>query len=198
MKLALHWKIIIGLVLGVLWAILSSSLGLSNFTINWIAPFGTIFINLLKLIAVPLVLFSIITGVAGIGDPSNLGRMGVKTLVFYFVTTVLAVSIGLVLVNIIKPGELVKGDTRYENRISYELWAKANDKQIFGEERLSELAENQALVKTISERSGQEYSDEVRKQVEDKMAKASKTKKSGPLQPLVDIVPLQFILIPGR
>lgn len=75
-KLALHWKIIIGLVLGIIWALLSSQLGWSEFTIDWIAPFGKIFINLLKLIAVPLVLVSIISGVANIGDPSSLGRMG--------------------------------------------------------------------------------------------------------------------------
>ncbi len=75
-KIALHWQIIIGLILGIIWALLSSTFGWSEFTLNWIAPFGTIFINLLKLIAVPLVLFSIINGVANIGDPSSLGRMG--------------------------------------------------------------------------------------------------------------------------
>jgi len=85
-QLPLYLKIIIGLVLGIIWALISSSLGWSTFTINWIAPFGTIFINLLKLIAVPLVLFSIINGVAGIGDPSSLGRMGGKTLLSYLIT----------------------------------------------------------------------------------------------------------------
>jgi hypothetical protein len=81
-NLALHWKIIIGLVLGVVFALVSSSLGWSEFTINWIDPFGTIFINLLKLIAVPLVLFSIIKGIAGLHDTSKLGRLGAKTLGF--------------------------------------------------------------------------------------------------------------------
>src|SRR5690606_6979441 len=130
MKLALHWKIIIGLVLGVIWAIESSKLGWSQFTINWIAPFGTIFINLLKLIAVPLVLFSIISGVAGLGDPSSLGRMGAKTLGFYFATTILAVGLGLVLVNLIKPGKLVDEQSRIDNRISYELWASSQNLEI--------------------------------------------------------------------
>ncbi|MCK5907510.1 MAG: cation:dicarboxylase symporter family transporter, partial [Flavobacteriales bacterium] len=82
-KLALHWQIVIGLVLGVIWALLSSKFGWSQFTLNWIDPFGQIFINLLKLIAVPLVLFSIIGGVTGIGDPEKLGRMGFKTLGLY-------------------------------------------------------------------------------------------------------------------
>ena len=123
-KLPLYLKIIIGLVLGIIWALLSSSLGWSSFTINWIAPFGDIFINLLKLIAVPLVLFSIINGVAGIGDPSSLGRMGGKTLIAYLATTLLAVALGLILVNVIKPGEMVDDASRMDNRISYELWAQ--------------------------------------------------------------------------
>src|SRR5690554_6409943 len=96
-KLSLHWKIIIGLILGIVWALLSSSLGWSSFTIDWIAPFGTIFINLLKLIAVPLVLVSIINGVANIADPASLGRMGGKTLLIYLVTTFLSVRVGLLL-----------------------------------------------------------------------------------------------------
>jgi Na+/H+-dicarboxylate symporter len=96
-KLALHWKIIIGMVLGIIWALVSSSMGWSAFTVNWIDPFGTIFINLLKLIAVPLVLFSIISGVANIGDPASLGRMGGKTLLIYLITTVAAISLGIVI-----------------------------------------------------------------------------------------------------
>ena len=124
-QLPLYLKIIIGLVLGIIWALISSSLGWSTFTINWIAPFGTIFINLLKLIAVPLVLFSIINGVAGIGDPSSLGRMGGKTLLSYLITTLLAVGVGLILVNIVKPGERIEESSRIDNRISYELWAQS-------------------------------------------------------------------------
>lgn len=190
MKLALHWKILIGLVFGIIWALLSSYMGWSEFTINWIAPFGTIFINLLKLIAVPLVLFSIISGVAGIGDPSSLGRMGFKTLIFYFLTTILAVAIGLILVNIIKPGEWLDDSSRIDNRISYELWANDKGVEIKDDLRLSELPENQALVLEISERTGYE----VDKEVADKMAKAENTKKAGPLQPLVDIVPSNIFL----
>src|SRR5690554_3063838 len=116
-KLSLHWKIIIGLILGIVWALLSSSLGWSSFTIDWIAPFGTIFINLLKLIAVPLVLVSIISGVANIGDPASLGRMGGKTLLIYLVTTLFAVSVGLILVNVIQPGKLIDEQSRIDNRI---------------------------------------------------------------------------------
>src|SRR5690554_1018624 len=120
-KLSLHWKIIIGLILGIAWALLSSAMGWSEFTINWIEPFGTIFINLLKLIAVPLVLVSIISGVANIGDPASLGRMGAKTLSIYLITTVIAASLGLVLVNTVQPGKLIDEQSRIDNRISYEI-----------------------------------------------------------------------------
>jgi len=100
----LHWRILIGLVLGVIVAFISSSLGLSRFIIQWIDPFGQIFIKLLKLLAVPLVLFSIIKGIAGLSDITKLGRIGVKTLGFYVCTTLIAVSVGLFLVNTIQPG----------------------------------------------------------------------------------------------
>lgn len=123
MKLALHWKILIGLALGVVWAFISSSFGFSQFTIDWIKPFGTIFINLLKLIAVPLVLFSILSGLASLPGIKGLGRMGAKTIVAYLVTTLMAISVGLVLVNLVKPGEFVDLEQRTGNRIRYELWA---------------------------------------------------------------------------
>ena len=90
--------------LGLVYALASAQFGWSALTENWIAPFGTVFINLLKLIAVPLVLFSIIDGVASLGDPKTLGRVGMKTLGLYMATTVLAVGIGLLVVNAVQPG----------------------------------------------------------------------------------------------
>lgn len=188
-KLALHWKIIIGLLLGIVWALVSSSLGWSQFTIDWIAPFGTIFINLLKLIAVPLVLFSIIAGVAGIGDPSSLGRMGGKTLLAYLVTTLLAVGLGLTLVNIIKPGTLVDQESRIDNRISYELWAQEQGVEI--KDGINYLQDP-----SFMKRAGR-INDLVKSQGEDatvaeKMKTANETKDAGPLQPLVDLVPQNF------
>lgn len=188
-KLALHWKIIIGLLLGIVWALASSSMGWSTFTINWIAPFGTIFINLLKLIAVPLVLFSIIAGVAGIGDPSSLGRMGGKTLLAYLITTLLAVGLGLTLVNIIKPGALVDQESRIDNRISYELWAQEQGVEI--KDGINYLQDP-----SFMERAGR-INDLVKAKGEDatvtaKMKTANETKDAGPLQPLVDLVPQNF------
>ena len=88
-KLPLHVKIILGLVAGIVWAFVSSYLGWNEFTINWIDPFGTIFIRLLKYIAVPLVLFSIISGVSSLTDLSKLGRLSAKTLGMYLTTTVI-------------------------------------------------------------------------------------------------------------
>ena len=121
-KIPLHTQIVIGLLAGVVWALLSSYLGFSGFTVDYVLPFGDIFINLLKLIAVPLVLFSIITGVTGLSDVSSLGRIGFKTVVIYLTTTVIAITVGLTLVNLIKPGTSTAGDQRIVNRISYELW----------------------------------------------------------------------------
>jgi Na+/H+-dicarboxylate symporter len=188
-KLALHWKIIIGMVLGIIWALVSSSLGWSEFTINWIDPFGTIFINLLKLIAVPLVLFSIISGVANIGDPSSLGRMGGKTLGIYLLTTVMAISLGLLLVNLVKPGELIDEESRIDNRISYEIWADAEGYKI--KDGINYLKDPKFLKRAqeISELSKSELQDVA---VSDKMESVKNKKKTTPLQPLVDIVPSNF------
>ena len=80
----LYVKIIIGLALGIIWSFVSSMLGWNQFTIDWIDPFGAIFIRLLKFIAVPLVLFSIITGVAGMNDVGRLGKLGGKTSIWDF------------------------------------------------------------------------------------------------------------------
>lgn len=188
-KLALHWKIIIGMVLGIVWALLSSTMGWSAFTINWIDPFGTIFINLLKLIAVPLVLFSIISGVANIGDPKSLGRMGGKTLLIYLMTTVLAIGLGLVLVNTVKPGELIDEQSRIDNRISYEIWASDQGYEI--KDGINYLKDPAFLERAqqISELTRSELKEV---SVSERLETAEKRKQTTPLQPLIDIVPDNF------
>ncbi|MFT2011129.1 dicarboxylate/amino acid:cation symporter [Pontibacter sp. 13R65] len=113
-RLALHWQILIGMTLGIIWGIFASAMGLSDLTIDWIKPFGTIFINLLKLIAVPLVLVSLITGVAGLSDISKLSRIGTKTIGIYLGTTVVAVVLGLLLVNVTSPGKAFSQEKREE------------------------------------------------------------------------------------
>jgi Na+/H+-dicarboxylate symporter len=185
MKLALHWKILIGLSLGVIWAFISSSLGWSQFTINWIDPFGTIFINLLKLIAVPLVFFSIISGVTGLGDPSSLGRMGLRTLIFYFFTTLSAVSLGLILVNSFGPGRLVDEDTRIDNRITYELWAQEKQVEVKDQKKFLQNPAYEDRVARIQSLGGETIDPEVERSM--KIAQA--TKDAGPMQKVVDIIP---------
>ena len=144
----LHWKIIIGMLLGVLFGLIMSQTSFgSNFISDWIKPFGTIFINLLKLIAMPLILASLIKGISDLKDISKLSTIGTRTLGVYVCTTVLAVIIGLVLVNIVQPGNSITEETRID------------------------------LV--------QEYEQGVL----EKQQQAQKQSESGPLQPLVDVVP---------
>ena len=118
-KLALHWKIIIGLVLGLIYGLISIKSGLGLFTTNWIAPFGTIFINLLKLIAVPLVLSSLITGVSSLSDMRKLSRIGGKTISIYILTTAVAVTIGLISVNFIQPGDKIPANLKIKLQNEY-------------------------------------------------------------------------------
>jgi Na+/H+-dicarboxylate symporter len=115
----LHWQIIIGLFLGLIWGLISSIAGFNEFTTDFIKPFGTIFINLLKLIAVPLVLVSLVVGITSLNDTTKLSRMGFKTIGIYAITTVLAITIGLVLVNLIRPGKSLPPETRDKLQETY-------------------------------------------------------------------------------
>jgi len=115
----LHWQIIIGLILGLIWGLVASMIGLAEFTTDYIKPVGTIFINLLKLIAVPLVLASLIVGVTSLNDIAKLSRMGGKTIAFYITTTVFAITIGLTIVNIIQPGKTLPKETQQQLQAQY-------------------------------------------------------------------------------
>ncbi|MBL6590821.1 MAG: dicarboxylate/amino acid:cation symporter [Flavobacteriaceae bacterium] len=151
-KLSLHWKIIIGMFLGVAVGLIFSSINGGNIIItNWVKPFGTIFINSLKLIAIPLILASLIKGISDLKDISKLSSMGGLTITTYLTTTVIAVSIGLLVVNGFKPGNTISDETRTE------------------------------LVEAYSNDADQ------------KREIAQKKKESGPLQPLVDLVPSNFL-----
>ncbi len=147
----LHWQIIIGLILGVLFGLLASMLGWVEFVQNWIKPWGTIFINLLKLVAVPLVVASLIAGVANLSDLSKLSRIGGKTIGLYVGTTAVAVTIGLTVVNLLQPGKGLPPQMRQELMESY--------------------ASN----------------------VEQSTQRAEEVQQVGPLQPIVDIVPENFV-----
>ena len=150
-KLALHWQIIIGLALGLIYGIIATNSGWGSFTSDWIAPFGTIFINLLKLIAMPLVLSSLITGVASLSDIKKLSRIGSKTIGIYIGTTALAVTLGLISVNLIKPGDKVPEKMKEKLQVTYQ------------------------------------------KDASNKANTVQKVKDRGPLQPLVDIIPSNFL-----
>ncbi len=183
-KLPLHVKIIIGLILGIIYSLMSSYLGWNEFTINWIDPFGTIFIRLLKFIAVPLVLLSIIAGISNLTDLSKLGRMGAKTLVAYMVTTVLAVGVGLLLVNVLVPGEYIAEDQRIKNRIQYEKWVSQTEGvEILDGKNLSADPQYADLVEGVAVPSDTDES------VKAKMEDAQGLKGGTPLQFIVDFVP---------
>jgi Na+/H+-dicarboxylate symporter len=114
-KIALHWKILIGMGLGILFGFLFTLIPMGGQLISdYIKPFGTIFINLLKLIAIPLILASLIKGISDLKDISKLSQMGGRTIIIYLITTLTAVSIGLVLVNVIQPGKSISVETRNE------------------------------------------------------------------------------------
>lgn len=158
-RLALHWKILLGIVVGILIGILlpyfkGFSIGSlfsipdgKTLVIDWIKPFGTIFINLLKLIAIPLIITSLVTGIAALKDISKFSRIGIRTIGFYVFTTLAATTLGLLIVNLIKPSRSLSAETKDELMALYSTDASG------------------------------------------KIDLALQTKGSGPLQPLVDIVP---------
>ncbi len=190
-NLPLHVKIIIGLVLGIGWAFLSSAIGWNQFTIDWIDPFGQIFIRLLKFIAVPLVLFSIIDGVSGLNDTSSLGRMGAKTLGIYLVTTVSAITVGLLIVNFVDPGSHIEEGQRVKNRLSYEIWAQEVGVEVKDGKNYLQEPKYQALANELISSGELEAAQD---KVKDKVTVAQKQKEEAPLQFVVDMVPENIIL----
>ena len=125
-KLPLHTKILIGMLMGLILGMIAIQFeALSSFTLDYIKPFGTIFIRALKMVAVPLVLASLIIGVANIGDISKLSRMGGKTLGIFIITTIISITIGLALVAVIKPGHKLPEDTRQNLMSMYDANAES-------------------------------------------------------------------------
>lgn len=111
-KVALHWKIMIGLVLGVVLGLICSQItGGKQFIVDWVQPFGNIFVKLLKLIAIPLIMGSLIKGISDLKDISKFQSMGLKTIVLYIFSTVIAITIGLSLANFFKPGDGISLET---------------------------------------------------------------------------------------
>ena len=103
-RLPLYVKILIGMALGIVAGMLAVYFDLTKFTTDWIKPWGAIFLNLLKLIAVPLIFVSLVKGISSLSNISKLSRIGIKTISLYVISTVIAVSFGLLLVNNFEPG----------------------------------------------------------------------------------------------
>ncbi|MDY8135788.1 dicarboxylate/amino acid:cation symporter [Aquimarina sp. 2201CG5-10] len=128
-KIALHWQIVIGMVAGILFGFLMTSFSWGKgFTGDWIAPFGTIFVNLLKLIAVPLILASLIKGISDLKDISKFRTIGGRTIIIYILTTVIAITIGLLLVNVTKPGDGITPETIEKLTSEYASNAKISER----------------------------------------------------------------------
>lgn len=184
-KLPLHIQIIIGMIIGIIYAFISSYFGWNSFTRNWIDPFGTIFLRLLKFMALPLVLFSIISGVSSLSDVSKLGRMGAKTIGFYLVTTIFAISLGLFLVNVIKPGSFMDDEQRAKNRMQYELWVEATP-GVELKDNLNFLEDPKYDYLKADLKDDFEFKDD---SIKDKIMSANQKKEESPLVFLVNMIP---------
>lgn len=146
-SIALHWKILIGMALGVVFGLVLSFVdGGGAFVGDYIKPFGTIFINLLKLIAIPLILASLIKGISDLQDISKLSQMGGRTILTYVTTTLIAVTIGLILVNTIQPGKSISVETRQE---LVEAYASDADQKREAAAKQQEAGPLQALVDIV-------------------------------------------------
>lgn len=147
-KVPLHMQILISLVLGLIYGVLAIQLGWVEFTQNWINPWGTIFVRLLKLIAVPLVLASLITGVASLSDLQKLSRIGGKTIALYLMTTVIALTIGVGVANVVNPGLSVPQEMREQLQSLYETDVAETHQQVESAKAQGPL---QALVDMVPE-----------------------------------------------
>ena len=146
-KIPLHWSILLGMILGVLVGVIFTTFESGPQLIShWVKPFGTIFINALKLIAMPLILGSLIKGVSDLKDISRLSTMGGRTIGIYIMTTVVAVMIGLIMVNTIKPGTSISEETRQELVEAYQ--SDAEEKQAIAQKQ-KDAGPLQALVDLV-------------------------------------------------
>ena len=146
-KLPLHLRIILGMLLGVICGAAFTKFENGNaFILDWVKPFGTIFINALKLIAMPLIISSLIKGVSDLKDISRLSLMGGRTIGIYLITTIIAVSIGLIIVNTIRPGNSISESTRMDLIAAYET--DAGEKQAVAKKQ-KESGPLQALVDLV-------------------------------------------------
>ncbi|MCH2174906.1 MAG: dicarboxylate/amino acid:cation symporter [Lentisphaeria bacterium] len=193
-KLPLALLICFGIVAGIIWAIFSIQFGLNQFTLDYIKPFGTIFLRFLKMIAIPMVMFSIMTGVFNLKDIKRLGRLGGKTLGIYLCTTLLAVGIGLIYADLgfnSKPESA--SQEQIDNRIRYELWAKQNNIPLADKKSFLTDPKYKKMVEGVQKSDGEYHSHKIQN-LKDNYTRG---KQRGPLQPLVDVVPDNVITALG-
>ena len=125
-RIELHWQILIGMLLGLIFGYLMTQFSFGKgFVVDWIKPIGTIFIKLLKLIAIPLILASLVKGISDLKDIGKFKLIGIRTLGLFVGTTIVAISIGLVLANAIGPGKGIPQETIAELTHTY-----ANDQAV--------------------------------------------------------------------
>lgn len=127
-KIPLWIYILAGMALGILFGFISIAAGFEKFTLIWIKPWGKIFLNLLKLIAVPLIFVSLVKGISSLTDISKLSRIGLKTIALYIATTVIAITVGLIFVNTIKPGNIFPKEKQEEYQEKFGAGLEARDK----------------------------------------------------------------------
>lgn len=111
-KLQLPTQILMGLVLGAAFGVVANRLGWHDFIVEYIKPVGTAFVKLITMVVIPLVFASLLVGTASLNDIRKLGRIGIRTGVYYLGTTVIAITIGLVLANALKPGSSLPEETK--------------------------------------------------------------------------------------
>lgn len=112
-------KILTGMIAGIIWGIIAIQNGFGDETSDFIKPFGTIFMNLLKMIAIPMIITSLIVGVASLSDINKLSRIGGRTIGIFILTTILAITIGSVCVNVLRPGDGIPEEIKKELMTSY-------------------------------------------------------------------------------
>lgn len=147
-RIPLHWQIIGAMILGVVYGLVAIEMQWQQPTRDFVKPFGTIFVNLLKLIAVPLVLASLIKGIASLRDLNKLSRIGGRTFGIYLVTTVIAISVGLLVANLIAPGESFPEDVKTELSTKF---GKTADETMETAEKAQEKGPLQFLVDIVPE-----------------------------------------------
>lgn len=132
-KIPLYLQIFAALFLGTILGLVSIGLGFNTWVIDWVKPWGDIFIRLLKMIAVPLIAVSLTKGISNLEDISRLSKMGLRTITLYIVTTLFAVSLGLFLVNMVHPGKYISKDVRKELVAKYSQDADSKKEMAFSQ-----------------------------------------------------------------